>query len=107
MVQWFELETFMLKVSNSKSLTSKSKEFAFWVELVASNLPSASYLSYVIYELLHKSKNLPYPHPKDSDYRFPLLWKKVIIKEWDQEKLGEKHILHVSYKDDNCYYLEN
>ncbi|KAG5613800.1 hypothetical protein H5410_013624 [Solanum commersonii] len=36
----------MLKVSSSKSLASESKGFAFWVKLVAPDLPSADYLSY-------------------------------------------------------------
>ncbi|WMV21253.1 hypothetical protein MTR67_014638 [Solanum verrucosum] len=38
----------MLEVSSSKPLASESKGFAFWVELVAPGLPSASYLSYVV-----------------------------------------------------------
>ncbi|KAG5616544.1 hypothetical protein H5410_016368 [Solanum commersonii] len=44
---WFGLGTSMLEVSSSKPLASESKGFAFWVELVAPGLPSASYLSYV------------------------------------------------------------
>ncbi|KAG5620637.1 hypothetical protein H5410_005855 [Solanum commersonii] len=36
-------------------LASESKGFAFWVELVAPGLPSASYLSYVVCKLLHRS----------------------------------------------------
>ncbi|KAG5624645.1 hypothetical protein H5410_009863 [Solanum commersonii] len=44
---WFGLGTSMLEVSSSKPLASKSKGFAFWVELVAPDLPSAGYLSYV------------------------------------------------------------
>ncbi|WMV28934.1 hypothetical protein MTR67_022319 [Solanum verrucosum] len=48
MYKWFELGTFMLEVSSSKPLANKSKGFAFWVELIAPGLPSASYLSYVI-----------------------------------------------------------
>ncbi|WMV21030.1 hypothetical protein MTR67_014415 [Solanum verrucosum] len=40
--QWFELGTFMLEVSSSKSLASrKQRSFAFWVELVAPDLSSA------------------------------------------------------------------
>uniref|UniRef100_A0A0V0GPY3 Putative ovule protein n=1 Tax=Solanum chacoense TaxID=4108 RepID=A0A0V0GPY3_SOLCH len=44
----------MLEVSSSKPLASKSKGFAFWVELVALGLPSASYLTCVVCELLHR-----------------------------------------------------
>uniref|UniRef100_A0A0V0IBH0 Putative ovule protein n=1 Tax=Solanum chacoense TaxID=4108 RepID=A0A0V0IBH0_SOLCH len=53
--QWFGLGTFMLEVSSSKPLASESKGFAFWVEIVALDLPSVGYLSYVVCELLHRS----------------------------------------------------
>ncbi|WMV19385.1 hypothetical protein MTR67_012770 [Solanum verrucosum] len=47
----------MLEVSSSKPLASESKGFAFWVKLIAPDLPSADYLSYVVCELLHMSRN--------------------------------------------------
>ncbi|KAG5625355.1 hypothetical protein H5410_010573 [Solanum commersonii] len=45
----------MLEVSSLKPPASESKGFAFWVELVAPDLPSVGYLSYVVCELLHRS----------------------------------------------------
>ena len=54
--QWFRLGTFMMEVSGSKPLTSESKGFAFWVELVAPGLASVGYLSYVACQLLHMSR---------------------------------------------------
>lgn len=71
-VQWFELETSMLEVSNSKLLASECKGFAFWVELVEPGLPSAGYLSNVVCELLHKSRGLPCAHPKGNGCGFPM-----------------------------------
>ncbi|WMV18929.1 hypothetical protein MTR67_012314 [Solanum verrucosum] len=62
--QWFGLGTFMLEVSSSKPLTCDSKGFAFWVELVASGLPSVGYLSYVVCELLHRSGGFTLCAPK-------------------------------------------
>ncbi|WMV44949.1 hypothetical protein MTR67_038334 [Solanum verrucosum] len=53
--QWFGLGASMLEVSSSKLLASKSKGFAFWVELVTPGFPSAGYLPYVVCELLHRS----------------------------------------------------
>lgn len=55
MAKWLGVGTSMLEGSSSKSLASESKRFAFWVELVALSLPSANYLSTVVYELLHWS----------------------------------------------------
>ncbi|KAG5584810.1 hypothetical protein H5410_045244 [Solanum commersonii] len=52
--EWFGLGTFTLEVSNSKPLTSECMRFSFWVELVASGLPSVGYLSCVGCELLHR-----------------------------------------------------
>ncbi|WMV29188.1 hypothetical protein MTR67_022573 [Solanum verrucosum] len=46
------------------STNSESKGFAFWVELVASGLPSADYLSYVVCELLHRSGGFTLCAPK-------------------------------------------
>uniref|UniRef100_A0A0V0H6V0 Putative ovule protein n=1 Tax=Solanum chacoense TaxID=4108 RepID=A0A0V0H6V0_SOLCH len=62
----------MLEVSSSKSLASESEGFAFWDELVAPDLPSAGYLSYVVCELLHRRGVLPCAHPKGSGCWFPL-----------------------------------
>ncbi|KAG5578046.1 hypothetical protein H5410_058180 [Solanum commersonii] len=56
----------MLEASSSKPLASESKGFAFWVELVAPGLPTAGYFSRVVCELLHRSRVLPYVHPKGS-----------------------------------------
>ena len=53
--QWFDPGTSMLEVLSFKPLASKSKGLVFWIELVAPGLPGASYLSYVVCELLHRS----------------------------------------------------
>uniref|UniRef100_A0A0V0H339 Putative ovule protein n=1 Tax=Solanum chacoense TaxID=4108 RepID=A0A0V0H339_SOLCH len=68
------LEKKYLEVSSSKPLASESKGFAFWVEIVASGLPSAGYLSYVGCELLHRSGG--FNLPKGSGCGFPCHQKK-------------------------------
>ncbi|KAH0646965.1 hypothetical protein KY284_034849 [Solanum tuberosum] len=54
----------MLEVSSSKLLASESKRFVFWVKLVAPGLPSVGYLSYVVCELLHRSRCFTLCAPK-------------------------------------------
>lgn len=50
-VQRFGLDTFTLELGfKFETLASESKEFVFWIELVALCLHSADYLSYVICE---------------------------------------------------------
>ncbi|KAG5628730.1 hypothetical protein H5410_000447 [Solanum commersonii] len=60
-LQWFGIETSILEVSCSKPLASESKGFDFWIELVASGLSSAGYLSCVVCELLHRSGGFSAP----------------------------------------------
>lgn len=64
--------TFMSEVSSSKPLGSESKGFAFWVELVASGLPSEDYLSCMNCKLLHRSEGFTLNSPRG----FPLSLKK-------------------------------
>lgn len=78
MTELLELGTFMLKVSCLKFFASESKEFAFWAELVAPDLPSASYLSHVVCELLHKNESLPCARLNNKARGFLVIKKKII-----------------------------
>lgn len=56
---WPRLGAFVSEGLSSTLLTNESKGFALLIELIALDLSSARYLSYVICELLHKSGGFP------------------------------------------------
>ncbi|KAH0649141.1 hypothetical protein KY285_034389 [Solanum tuberosum] len=61
--QWFRLGTFMLEVSSSKPLASKSKGFTYWVKLVALGAVRVTFhLWFARYCI--GARVLPYGHPK-------------------------------------------